>query len=184
MASPIVGVFKREKGNYFRFDPGQWQLALLFDGVRSYQEIAEEFTANTGAPMGPADVQSFADTLEDAGFWFKSPQEKNIAMNQKLIGQRERRAARKSKVSLAYIGFSAWDPDRYLTWLDGRIGKYIYSPWFALFAVLLFCFEASDLSLPIGASSVPTSHSTSTSFTRRCPTWCSSGYWSSLWAYP
>jgi putative peptide zinc metalloprotease protein len=140
---PVVGIFKREKGNYFRFDPGQWQLALLFDGVRSYQEIAEEFTSNTGAPMGPADVQSFADTLEDAGFWYKSPQEKNIAMNQKLIAQRERRAERKSKVSLAYIGFSAWDPDRYLTWLDGRVGKYIYNPWFALFAVVLFCFEAS-----------------------------------------
>lgn len=140
---PIVGAFKREKGNYFRFDPPQWQLALLFDGVRSYQEIAELFTASTGAPMDPAEVQSFANTLEDAGFWYKTPQEKNIALNQKLTAERGRRAGRKSKMSLAHIGFSAWDPDRYLTWLDGRVGKYVYNRWFALSAIVLFCFEAS-----------------------------------------
>jgi putative peptide zinc metalloprotease protein len=140
---PIVGIFKREKGNYFRFDPDQWQLALLFDGVRTYEAIAEQFTANTGAPMSSADVQLFADTLEEAGFWYKTPQEKNIALKQKLMALRERRSSRKSRVNLAHIGFSAWDPDRYLTWLDGRVGKYIYSPWVALFAVALFCFEAS-----------------------------------------
>ena len=46
--------------------------------------------------MGPADVQSFADTAPEAAgrFWFKSPQEKNIAMNQKLIGQHANAAPR------------------------------------------------------------------------------------------
>ena len=140
---PIVGIFKREKGNYFRFDPPQWQLALLFDGVRTYEAIADEFTAGTGAPMSPADVEMFANTLEEAGFWYKTPQEKNLALNQKLKAQRDRRSSRKSKVNLAYIGFSAWDPDRYLTWLDARVGRYIYSPWCALCAIVLFCFEAS-----------------------------------------
>jgi putative peptide zinc metalloprotease protein len=139
---PIVGVFKREKSSFFRFDQSQWQLALLFDGVRSYQEIAEQFTADTGAPMSSADVQVFADGLEESGFWYKTPQEKNVALNEKLIAQRGRRAARKSKVSLAHIGFSAWDPDRYLTSLDRCIGKYIYSRWCALSAVVLFAFEA------------------------------------------
>ncbi|MGB6724779.1 MAG: HlyD family efflux transporter periplasmic adaptor subunit [Terracidiphilus sp.] len=140
---PIVGVFKREKSNYFRFDPAQWQLALLFDGIRSYQEIAEQFTADTGAPLSSADVRVFADALEESGFWHKTPQEKNIALNQKLMAQRGRRAARKSKMSLAHIGFSAWDPDRYLASLDRCIGKYIYSRWCALSAVVLFGFEAS-----------------------------------------
>ncbi len=140
---PIVGVFKREKSNYFRFDPAQWQLALLFDCVRSYQEIAEQFTSYTGAPMSSADVQVFADALEESGFWYKTPQEKNVALNQKLIAQRGRRAGRKSKLSLAHIGFSAWDPDRYLTSLDRYIGKYIYSRWCALSAVVLFGFEAA-----------------------------------------
>ena len=140
---PVVGVFKREKSNYFRLDPAQWKLALLFDGVRAFQEIADEFTAQTGAPMSSADVRAFADTLEESDFWYKTPQEKNVALNQKLLAQRGRRAGRKSKMNLAHIGFSAWDPDRYLTWLDGRIGRYIYSPWCALACVLLFSFEAS-----------------------------------------
>jgi putative peptide zinc metalloprotease protein len=140
---PVVGVFKREKSLYFRLDPAQWQLALLFDGARSFEEIAEESTATTGMQMSSADVRAFADTLEESGFWFKTPQEKNVALNQKLNAQRGRRAGRKSKVSLAHIGFSAWDPDRYLTWLDGRIGKYIYSPGCVLLCLLLFAFEAS-----------------------------------------
>jgi putative peptide zinc metalloprotease protein len=140
---PIIGAFKREKGSYFRLDPPQWQLALLFNGVRSYQEIAEQFAADTGAPMAPADVQMFAETLEESNFWYKSPQEKNIALNQKLTAERGRRAARTSKMNLAHIVFSAWDPDRYLTWLDSHVGKYIYNRWFALFAVALFCFEAA-----------------------------------------
>ena len=140
---PIVGVFKREKSNYFRFELTQWQLALLFDGVRSYQEIADQFTADTGAPMSSADVRMFADALEESGFWFKTPQEKNVALNQKLLAQRGRRASGKSNLNLAHIGFSAWDPDRYLTWLDHAIGKYIYSRWCALSAVVLFGFEAS-----------------------------------------
>ena len=140
---PVVGVFKRETSLYFRLDPAQWQLALLFDGARSFEEIAEECTATTGSPMSAAEARAFADTLEESDFWYKTPQEKNIALNQKLIAQRGRRATRKSRMSLAHIGFSAWDPDRYLTWLDSRIGKYIYSPWCVLTCVLLFGFEAS-----------------------------------------
>jgi putative peptide zinc metalloprotease protein len=37
---PFVGVLKREGSSFFRFPPGQWQLANLFDGIRSYDEIA------------------------------------------------------------------------------------------------------------------------------------------------
>ena len=38
---PIVGVLKRGKNAYFRLSPFQWQLLQLFDGQRSYEEIAE-----------------------------------------------------------------------------------------------------------------------------------------------
>ena len=89
------------------------------------------------------DVRIFADALEDANFWYKSPQERNLALEQKLMGQRGRRAARKSKFNVTHVTFSAWDPDRYFTWLDGAVGKYIYSPWFVLTVVLLFAFEAT-----------------------------------------
>ena len=40
---PIVGVFQTDGSNYYRFPPQQWQLILLFNGERSYEEIAAEF---------------------------------------------------------------------------------------------------------------------------------------------
>jgi putative peptide zinc metalloprotease protein len=140
---PIIGVFQRDKCNYFRFSPAQWRLIQLFDGVRSYGEIATEFNLQSGDSVTTQDVQMLADQLEEGKFWYKSAQEKNIAASQRVTNQRGRRAQRKSKVNLAHISFSAWDPDRYLGWLDGIVGKYIYSPWCALSAVILFVFEGS-----------------------------------------
>ncbi len=138
---PIVGVLQRDKGNYFRFSPAHWQLAQLFDGVRSYQEIAEQFTEQTGVPIDPESVRVFAENMDESDFWYKTPQEKNLAMSERLIAQRGRR--RKSKIDLAHIAFSAWDPDRYLGWLDRAIGSYLYSRWCVLAVVLLFVFEGA-----------------------------------------
>jgi putative peptide zinc metalloprotease protein len=138
---PIVGVLKREKRNFFRFTPSQWEIVQLFDGVRSYSEIAELYTEQTGVPIAAKDVQGFAESMEQEDFWYKTPQEKNLAMSQKLLNRRGRLAGRKSKINLAHMTFSGWDPDRYLTWLDKAVGNIIYSPWSVLAVVLLFAFE-------------------------------------------
>jgi putative peptide zinc metalloprotease protein len=138
---PIVGVFQRSKGNYFRFAPAQWKLASLFDGVRSYEDIGEEFERKTGAPM-PADaVRVFAQNMDESDFWYKSTQERNIAFNEKLQEQRKRQAHRKSNINVAHISFSAWDPDAYFTWLDAKVGRFVYSRWCVLAVVILFAFE-------------------------------------------
>lgn len=139
---PFVGVLQRDKANFFRFPPDQWQLALLFDGVRSYEEIAELFALQTGIAYRADDVRMFAENMDESDFWYKTSQEKNLALSEKLMAQRSRRAGRKSKINLAHISFSAWDPDRYLTWLDRNAGRFIFSRWCVLTAVLLFLFEA------------------------------------------
>jgi putative peptide zinc metalloprotease protein len=138
----IVGAFQRSNGNYFRFSPLQWQLASLFDGVRTYDETASLFNEQTGAQLTPDEARLFAQNMDEADFWYQSPQEKNIALHEKLTAQRHRRAKRKSKINMAHISFSAWDPDRYLTWLDARVGTFVYSRWTVLAAVLLFFFES------------------------------------------
>jgi putative peptide zinc metalloprotease protein len=138
-----VVVLQRDKGSIFRFTPMQWQIALLFDGVRSVEEIAELYEEQTGVEISPDDVRMFAESMEQDEFWYKTPQEKNLAMSQKLAAQRGRRAGRKSKVNLAHITFSAWDPDRYFNWLDNAIGDAVYSPWCVLAVVLLFAFETA-----------------------------------------
>jgi len=140
---PIVGVLKREGGNYFRFDPGQWQLFQLFDGERTYEQVAEAFAAQTGQRIPTEDIRLFANQLEEEKFWYKSPQEKNIALSEKVSAQRGRRAQQKSKVNFAHIYFSAWDPDTYLTRLDAAIGRYIYNPWTMLAAFFLLIFEVT-----------------------------------------
>jgi putative peptide zinc metalloprotease protein len=138
---PIVAVYQRSTANLLRLKPTQWQLARLFDGVRSYEEIAAAFEADTGIPLSPEEVRTFAENMDEGGFWYKNPQEKNIALNDKLAAQRSRRASG-SSFNVAHISFSAWDPDRYLTRLDRKIGKYVFNRWMTLFAVLLFLFEA------------------------------------------
>lgn len=139
---PFVGVLQRGKGNFFRFPPSQWQLILLFDGFRSYREIAELYSAQTGTSITAEDVRVFAESMDESDFWYKTPQERNLALSEKLMAQRSRRANRKSKIDVSHISFSAWDPDRYLTWLDNAVGRFIYSRWCVLTVVLLFMFEA------------------------------------------
>jgi putative peptide zinc metalloprotease protein len=136
---PVIGLLQRESARYFRLSPSQFELARLFDGSRSYEEISELFVAQTGTDVPVDHVRAFADSMEQADFWYKTPQEKNLALGQKLTNQRGRRS--ESKVNLAHISFSAWDPDRYLAWLDRRIGRVVYSPWSVLIALLLFTFE-------------------------------------------
>jgi putative peptide zinc metalloprotease protein len=139
---PIVAVYQRSTANLMRLKPTQWQLARLFDGVRSYDEIAAAFEAETGIPVSAEEARTFAENMDESGFWYKNPQEKNIAMNEKLAAQRSRRVHSGSNFNVAHIQFSAWDPDQYFTLLDQNIGKYVYNRWMVLAAILLFLFEA------------------------------------------
>jgi putative peptide zinc metalloprotease protein len=138
---PVFAIMQRDGANFSHLTPEQWRLAQFFDGNRSFEEIAAEVHAQTGSTIGVAEISAFADNLEEAHFFYKSPQEKNLALSQRLLTQRGRRAAGGAKFNIAHIPFSAWDPDRYLTWLDGKVGKYLYSPWSVLCMVLLFLFE-------------------------------------------
>ena len=140
---PIFGIMQREKGTFFRMPPAQWQLAQLFDGEHTYEEIAEVFSEQTGSTVDPSDVRIFADHMDESDFWYKTPQEKNLALSAKLMAQRSRRVQQKAKVNLAHISFSAWDPDRYLGWLDRAAGRFIYSQWCILAVMLLFLFEVA-----------------------------------------
>jgi putative peptide zinc metalloprotease protein len=139
---PIVAVYQRSTANLLRLKPTQWQLARLFDGVRTYEETATAFEAETGVPLTADEARIFAENMDENGFWYKDPQEKNIAMNEKLAAQRSRRLLSGKSINVAHIQFSAWDPDRYLTRLDRAIGEYVFSAWFTLLAVVLFLFQA------------------------------------------
>jgi putative peptide zinc metalloprotease protein len=137
---PVIGVLQRGKNNYYRFSPSQWELARLFDGERSYEEVAEIYSSKAGTSVEAEQIRAFVEQLDAAGLCYETHQEKNLAMRDKLLAQRGRRA--ESKINFAHISFSAWDPDRYLNWLDGMAGPFIYSRWCVLSALLLFAFES------------------------------------------
>ncbi|HWA95364.1 MAG TPA: HlyD family efflux transporter periplasmic adaptor subunit [Terracidiphilus sp.] len=138
---PMVGVLQREKGNFFRFPLAQWKLIQLFDGVRSYEEIAEQYREQTNSDTTAEELSTFAAAMEEQGFWYKTAQEKNLAMNERLMAQRSRRAQRTSRFNIAHIYFSAWDPDSYFNWLDGFAGSFIYNRWSVFAVIALFIFE-------------------------------------------
>jgi putative peptide zinc metalloprotease protein len=140
---PIVAVYQRGSANFFRFTPAQWQLVSLFDGRRTYEEIADAFSVETGSELSADDVREFAEGLNESNFWYKTPQEKNLALSEKLAASRARRAKRKSRFNLTHMLFSAWDPDRFLTIVDRKIGKIVYSQWFTAATIALFLFTAA-----------------------------------------
>ena len=85
------------------------------------------------------DLRDFTSGLDEIGFWYKTPLERNVALQQKLESSRHDHAHRKSKFDVAHMQFSAWDPDRYFDriypWL-----KWIYSRWFAAVCAVMFVF--------------------------------------------
>ena len=80
----------------------------------------------SGLPLGSSKFESLPNSWMSAGLTYETHLEKNLAMRDKLLAQRGRRS--KSKINIAHISFSAWDPDRYLDWLDRGSGPLYLQP--------------------------------------------------------
>lgn len=120
----------------------QWTLLKLFDGERTYGEIAEIASAQTSVLYTEDYVREFAETMGDLPFWYKTPQEQNIALWQKLAEERRRKTKAKSRFgNLAEITFSAWDPNTFLTKAHEKL-KFVFSRGFVIFSLVLFAFTA------------------------------------------
>ena len=137
---PVVVAHKRGSESLFRFPPEQWHLIELFDGQRSYEQVVEAYQQRYGVLYTADDVREFANNLDEIDFWYKTPQEKNIALNQKLAEHRHQHQHRKSRWGdIAHIQFSAWDPDRFFDMVYPRL-RWVYSTWFTTLTLLLFAF--------------------------------------------
>ena len=129
-------------GTYlYRFSPEQWALVQLFDGQRSYREVAELFEQQTGMAVGDAQVQEFAGSLDELDFWYKTPLEKNITATQKLAEQRQRRTKKKT-LDLGQMVIASWDPDVHISKLHDAV-EFIYSRWFVFGVLGMFTIMAA-----------------------------------------
>jgi putative peptide zinc metalloprotease protein len=136
---PIVRVLVRSQELMYRFTPQNWALIQMFDGIRTYEEIARLYSAQSGAECTSDDVREFSASLEAVDFWHKTAQEKNILyMQQAAEGRKKLVKSRKSKYGdLAQILFPAVNPDAFLTWLHGYT-SFVYTWWFTLLTLGLF----------------------------------------------
>ncbi len=135
----VIRVVVRGVNSMFRFPPANWELAQLFDGKRSYQEIADVFSTQSNTQCSKDDVLEFATALEEIVFWHRTAQEKNVLLMQKDAQKRRKtlKATKSRWGDLAEITFPAFNPDKFLTWLYNRT-SWIYTWWFTALTLLLF----------------------------------------------
>jgi putative peptide zinc metalloprotease protein len=122
-----------------RFSPEQWKLLQLFDGSRSYQEIADLSVQQTGVLFDETGVREMATFLADnSDFIYKSPLERNIILKQELRGQRRKKRKRFQVPDFTDITVKEWpNADRYISRLYPRV-KFIYTSWFVLLTLFSF----------------------------------------------
>jgi putative peptide zinc metalloprotease protein len=139
---PVIRVYVPSANCMYKFPPANWQLAQLFNGQRSYGEIADLYSQEIGALYDPQDVRDFAADLESMEFWYKTPQEKNIQQFQQASEQRRKKVEQRSRwADLSMVVFPAFNPDRFLTALY-RYTRFIYTPWFTILTLVGFAFTA------------------------------------------
>ncbi|HTA58516.1 MAG TPA: efflux RND transporter periplasmic adaptor subunit [Candidatus Baltobacteraceae bacterium] len=133
---PMVRVYVPACSGMYSLDPEQWRLAQLFDGTRSYAEIAEIYSQENNIEYDEASVREFADALEANTFWYKTPQEKNILLLKQSKEERKKRLEVRSRwADLSDVTFPAFNPDRFLTWFYGKT-KFVYTPWFTILSLI------------------------------------------------
>jgi len=141
---PVVRVLVPSKETMYRFSPQNWAFIQMFDGARTYEEIAELYSERTGSQYNADAVREFGASLDELDFWHKTAQEKNILyMQQTAEGRKKLVKSRASRYGdLSQILFPAVNPDPFLTWLHGYT-SFIYTWWFTALTLLLFAVTAA-----------------------------------------
>jgi putative peptide zinc metalloprotease protein len=133
---PVMRIYVPSVAGMYTLDKTQWELAKLFDGKRSYEEIAKMYSQEKGVEYDSESVREFADNLEAGEFWYKTAQEKNIQLLQLTREERKRRLKGKNIWSdLSDVDFPAFNPDRFVTWLHDKT-RFIYTPWFTIVSLI------------------------------------------------
>lgn len=139
---PVVRIYVPSCRLMFTFSPQDWELAQLFDGTRSYDEIAQIHSQARSIEYDAEEVRKFADELDGYDFWYKTSQERNILLMKQSVEQRRKKLEVRSRwADLSDVTFPAFNPDRFLTWLY-RYTQFIYTAWFTILTLLGFIVTA------------------------------------------
>jgi len=133
----MVRIYVPCAGGMFTFEKNEWELTQLFDGKRSYEEIAELYSQQNGIHYDAETVREFAANLDATDFWYKTPQEKNVQLMQLSREERKKRQQQTKSIwaDLSDVDFPAFNPDRVVTWVHAKT-RFIYTPWFTIASII------------------------------------------------
>jgi len=124
-----------DTGKYYRFREAEHDVLQLLDGESDPQQIAVRFSdAHPGKSISVSNVETFVDSLRDLDLIEKSPEQKRLALYERLRSERDRR--RSPVKSLLFIKKKLYDPDH----LFGGVLKvfwFFWTPRFARFSAAL-----------------------------------------------
>ncbi|MBZ5564788.1 MAG: HlyD family efflux transporter periplasmic adaptor subunit [Acidobacteriia bacterium] len=128
-------VFKiPETDSFNRLGEFDWEVLALCDGTRTPGEIAQALCERyPDQSFSEAEILEFLESI-DPNAWERTSAEKNLCILGKI---RDERRQRVNRASLLYIYFSAFDPDRALTWLNRRTG-WLFTKPFVILSLVVF----------------------------------------------
>ena len=123
-----------ETSSYNRYGAFEYELLTLCDGTRTPAEIAQELNRlHPDETVSESEVLDFLDSV-DPTMWERSIGEKNLAVLERI---RDERKGRLDQTSVLYIGFKAWDPNKFLAKIDPYL-SWMYTPGFVVASSILF----------------------------------------------
>ena len=125
--------------SFVRLTPEQWKLLELFDGERSFSDVAALTEEATGYAFNEDDVKEFSSFLQDkTDLFYTTPLEKNVTLKQKVGADRYKRK-RFGFSDITDITLHRWPhADEYLTKLQPYV-EFVYTTWFTLLTLVCFC---------------------------------------------
>lgn len=133
----VRAIIPKGPPHYFRMSMFQYSVASLFNGNRTYEEVARLCATKLGASLSVEEVRQFADALEKEEFWYRTPQEESEVLAHELAEQRHRAIKRKhAHVDPTTIELWHFNPSKMLDWLYARL-KWMYSPWFTAWSLFM-----------------------------------------------
>lgn len=135
---PVVRVYVPCAGGMYKLTPQQWGIAKLFDGRRSFEDVADLYYQESDAQVAIEDIREFAADLDAAEFWYKTPQEKNVLLMQQTAEERRKKFKKRTNwADLSLVIFPAFNPDKFLDW-SYRYTRFIYTAWFTVLTLIVF----------------------------------------------
>lgn len=118
----------------FMFTPPKWALVKLFNGVRTYDQIATLWYQQTGLRAPAADIRTFAQTLDEGGFWLRTAEEEALVIMETLKARKKQIKKRSVRDFTTIIVFTM-DIDNHLSKVLPYV-KFIYTPAFVISSVI------------------------------------------------